>query len=498
MTTKTKKPLFVVTYVIALVCLLLGLLLPLYDGKMLVTQLYTALKEILGQDVNFSGTLDVNFFGLFTLDIGALAVLLYAVITVVGVFLLIPVLAGKKGKAATVCPVIVEVAAAVVLFIAIFNSIGSSAIEPGIFYPRLALVIAAGGTVLMLIIQQIAKYKSSGVAKLIMVILGLIGVAALLDLTVLSFYKAEYGSINGLFAVSETGVVYSGYDIINVFIQKAFCTDAAVSSASIIGYIANATTEMLGTSTAAVLAFYFASAAIIVVIFNFIADLISLGCKSTKGGLIFDVIRYVVAAVAAVVAMILLFIAQNTATPGLLLYVITAISVIAAIVSIVRAAVYKPAKKEDECVEPEEESIDEAVEEPAQPEAIPAQATGDYTYVPVYPAAAPAPEPAPALVYTPSPATTPVVEQQVIYKVKEVYGGPTDSFISRLAESEKIEFAKLFIEKINGPYENIPDYVVGGDNKDFFASLFVYLGRFRPKLSDGLMNKIYSELNLLN
>ena len=61
-----------------------------------------------------------------------------------------------------------------------------------------------------------------------------------------------------------------------------------------------------------------------------------------------------------------------------------------------------------------------------------------------------------------------------------------------------IEFAKLFLEKINGSYANLPDYVVGGDNKEFFSSIFIYLGKFRSIISDGLMNKIYNELNLLN
>ena len=87
---------------------------------------------------------------------------------------------------------------------------------------------------------------------------------------------------------------------------------------------------------------------------------------------------------------------------------------------------------------------------------------------------------------------------EIVYTAKEVYHGPTDSFIARLTDSEKIEFAKLFLEKINGPYANIPDYVIGGDNKEFFSSLFIYLGKFRPLISDGLMNKIYEELNLLN
>ncbi|MCD8040663.1 MAG: hypothetical protein LUF82_04015, partial [Clostridia bacterium] len=138
-------------------------------------------------------------------------------------------------------------------------------------------------------------------------------------------------------------------------------------------------------------------------------------------------------------------------------------------------------------------------------------------YIPVYPMNfAPAPAPAPAMVYIPvypmnfapapvaagygyppAPAPAPAAPESV-YKVKQVYCGPTDDFILKLEESEKIEFAKLFIEKVNGDYDNIPDYIVGGNNKAFFSALFIYLSQFRPLMSSGLMNKIYDELNLLN
>ena len=44
---------------------------------------------------------------------------------------------------------------------------------------------------------------------------------------------------------------------------------------------------------------------------------------------------------------------------------------------------------------------------------------------------------------------------------------------------------------------SIPDYKVGGDNKKFFSVAFIYLGRIRGLVSDGLLNKMYKELNLL-
>ena len=96
----------------------------------------------------------------------------------------------------------------------------------------------------------------------------------------------------------------------------------------------------------------------------------------------------------------------------------------------------------------------------------------------------------------------PPVEEQPpkepqVYTINTIYGGPTDEFISKLTNDERIEFAKTFIEKIKGNLGTIPDYVVGGNNKKFFSSVFIYLGRIRGMVSDGLLNKMYKELNIL-
>ena len=90
----------------------------------------------------------------------------------------------------------------------------------------------------------------------------------------------------------------------------------------------------------------------------------------------------------------------------------------------------------------------------------------------------------------------PAKEPQV-YTIDTIYAGPTDDFIHKLSNDERIEFAKTFIEKVRGNLGTIPDYVVGGNNKKFFSGVFIYLGRIRGMVSDGLLNKMYKELNLL-
>lgn len=93
----------------------------------------------------------------------------------------------------------------------------------------------------------------------------------------------------------------------------------------------------------------------------------------------------------------------------------------------------------------------------------------------------------------PAPAPQPVHE--AVYNLR--YGGPTDAFINKLTNDERIEFAMTFIEKKKGDITNLPEYVIGGDNRKFFNSVFIYLGRLRGLISDGLLNKMFKELNMM-
>ncbi len=67
-----------------------------------------------------------------------------------------------------------------------------------------------------------------------------------------------------------------------------------------------------------------------------------------------------------------------------------------------------------------------------------------------------------------------------------------DPFIATLEGEERNQFTELFILKVKGTFPELPDYVVGGDNKAFFNKFFIYLGQYRDRVPDGLMAKIYS------
>ena len=66
-----------------------------------------------------------------------------------------------------------------------------------------------------------------------------------------------------------------------------------------------------------------------------------------------------------------------------------------------------------------------------------------------------------------------------------------DPFIAILDNEERKQFTELFILKWKGIMPEIPDYVVGGDNDEFFRKLFIYLGQYRDRIPDSLLAKIY-------
>ncbi len=76
--------------------------------------------------------------------------------------------------------------------------------------------------------------------------------------------------------------------------------------------------------------------------------------------------------------------------------------------------------------------------------------------------------------------------------VASLLGNGFDAFLITLSEKEKNEFIDLYVLKCKGIMPEIPGYVVGGDNKDFFNKVFIYLGQYREKIPGDLLAKMYS------
>ncbi len=499
---QSNKYLSLATYCVALVCLLLGLLLPVFDGEMLCTMLPEAFCDVFGITMNNTvGNPLTTSFPLYIsgienpYDLMPVVIMLYAIITVVGVILLIPVIASKKtSKTAAVCAYFVEVIAAIVLFaFALMDVVNYTQYpELGVDWHRCVTGLAFGGTLLMLAIQCVGNKKGSGVIKVVAALLSAITVFALLSVIVL--FKLNTTQI------ADVGLGFTGTTDGLSFLYKFLFLEVGIDGLPAL----EAAAEII------------LCAALLLIIINFAIEIINMAAKSSKRGLIFDVVRYTLEAVMLAVAAVLYYVSESLEAPGLLIYSAIVIAVILAVISIVRSVVCKTVKESNATIPAAEYYYDDTVTPVEAPAPTPAPVVVEVPAPVVVEVPAPvvvaAPAPAPVVAETPAPvvaeATVPAtVTQQnvyvapaheVVYKAKEVYLGPIDSFIIKLTDSEKIEFAKLFIEKINGSYANIPDYVVAGDNKEFFASIFIHLGKFRTIFSDGLMHKIYEEHHLLN
>ena len=158
----------------------------------------------------------------------------------------------------------------------------------------------------------------------------------------------------------------------------------------------------------------------------------------------------------------------------------------------------------------------------------PKMVSQDDTFAIEQPEEAPAPAPAPAVANDADPvATIELMEGYRVEEYAEAYpyeGGPVegvelaeevnptfipkgqvstggydfyncqsfDPFIASLNNEERNQFTEIFILKYKGVMPEIPDYVVGGDNREFFRKIFIYLGQYRDRIPNELLNKIYA------
>ena len=612
----TKKLTVIITYTVAVVCLLLGLLLPFYHGKgvdgMLVMQLPKALGIMFATKIDLGNAFVPSFlvplFGIekVVLDATAYAVVLYAVITLFALLAFIPMgLTFKKGgKVTRILAYVIEIAAVLVLSVYLIASMEYALIEQAA-QQQLNMWIAFGGTLLMLIIQCFVNKngKTAGV-KFILLLLSGIAICSLYSfyLATPKFNELWSNAADKLNCSPDLYSMLSGMDHVNavfatnfVDVLKEFST-AADKTMVILGAIVGVFTLL-----------------------NFFIDVIGLSTNGKRKGLIFNTVRYGIPFLAALCLFITVAVAKETEGLALsLLFIIIAIELainlgilLAAVVKEKKqAAKEKPvtaeqqleyavndyanferkSKKKSKPV-PAAQEVPDYSEEPAPaPEPNPynnpyanpyaqpfgsdqpsylnpfGEAKFETKQTEIQPAPEPEPDPEPeppvrkrpepsydptlgypedylkpAPEYKPpvqeynpvqdyrnyqpvqdyQPAKQPVKKEEPkdepavhnvysnyppvpekeqpaerVYKVNTVYQGPTDEFLRKLTNDEKIEFAMIFIEKSKGEIGRVPEYAIGGDNKKFFNSVFIYLGRIRGIISDGLLNKMYKEINM--
>ena len=512
-----------VTYIIALIALLLGLFLPwgpypAAEGAGVMDaswafQLPQALKaavpieavaNLIG-DVGsaFTYSLPITLNGLiptselmpFGYDLGALFTLLYALVVLAGIIALIPAIvstASKKSKKNVALNAASFIEVLAFLFVSFFVLVQLSTFTLGTggegYQWSWPLLGAFGGTFLMMVIQSLIYKKGSGVFKFILLLLSSLALMfAVYDVSAIIPQLEEplsqlIGKTEGLF----DGKLYNLNDASMIGIVPVlllFCggKDAITTALNAMSVLEQ--TLFICTLILALLA-----------IINFLLDAMGL-CKTTKRYmLVSNLIRYVLEFVAVALVIVLPFFMKNDAgeqiaVTGLMSLVIAVLALVALILNIIRLVRFdkknKKAKKAAKTVVAGTGAVAGGTAKglPAPAAATPAETYEDKPYVYTPP------------VYAAKEEKKTDGEPEVYSPV--LYNGPTDEFINTLSNEQKIEFSRVFLERQNGNLTFIPDYVVSSKNTKFFNNVFIYFARLRSLVSNGLLNKMYEYCNLM-
>lgn len=461
-----------ITYAVAVVFLVFGLTVPLQIGsftgggvdfsKMPLMQFTGALTALGVPGISFGSPLEPVFgfspslFGT-SFNFGAVLLILYALVTVAAVIALIPVcVAKKKSRSVRKVVAVMELIALTALLPLCALAFAKPAAEWNI-----SVFAAAAVTVIMLIVQSIVYFGKSGVIKTVTFLLSSValffGVANAADN--LPFLSEPLNNfiylIKGSRPFETTAGLYllNGKVIFGSTLIRAVLTDPA----------------SLAWNVGAAIVNYMALSLSLLVCLNMFLNLLGLGKSTNRFTVNANVARYIIEFALLVAVYIALF--ATGGSFGFALYILTIIALAQLIIAFARYLRYKSVLKRAEDAD-EDADVADADEEYEFGDAAPASGTR-----------APAANPPGAVVET----------RDVVYNVNTIYNGPSDGFIRKLTNEEKVEFARVFLERSSGSLTMIPDYIVGGENSKFFSSIFIYLASVRNIVTDGLMNKLYEE-----
>lgn len=540
------KILTIVTYSIALLCMLLGIFLPLFvlvpGGKavdnMLLKHVPGAFNALLSPFIKKNIIpipegffIDYPVYESFSSEI--LALVVYLITCLLGIFMLIPVLLGDRNKnTSAACAYVIEVLAALSSGYYLFSVLRFY--EWGNAWPVYNFVIVFGGSVLMLAIQSVYNKGGLGVTKIILMVLS--GLLFLFLTTLLPTIPALgkiFDSLSKMLGSGETAAFANGTDY-----------TVGIMGLNFLDVLKLKTENTLVEKLFVIICGLF----VCTCSFNFAYDVfeLSVGSKYDKQGVfnqnkpmsVIAILRYALALVLAAASVALLLVSKDV-YPGVYLYITTLIILIQLIFALVRAGVLaskrKKAVKADEiAVKPEHAPVfdyqpvfdDEEPEYDEDVERItietPVYQEKEYVYTKPVPIFQSVEQPeyeedyyevpdydeeqyeedsddnddgAEQLVIpgTPEPEVK-TEERTFVYNYKAVYNGPTDSFMDTLTDTEKIEFVQIFVEKTRGAIKGVPDYMIGMDNSDFFPAVFIHINRAREMVSTHLLEKMYKQL----
>lgn len=201
-----------------------------------------------------------------------------------------------------------------------------------------------------------------------------------------------------------------------------------------------------------------------------------------KKGLALDLIRYIVQ---LIVGGVLCYVAFTASAADNMLLIYAGVAAVVSLLQIIICACQMKSGKPKKAVEEIA-----PVEQPA-PAPVPEYTVEEYAEALPY-EGGPVEGVEIAQEVNPTFEENPIEPVQVNTAGYDFYNSKSfDPFIAILNGEERNQFTELFILKYKGVMPEIPDYQVGGDNKEFFRKLFIYLGQYRDRIPDGLLSKIY-------
>lgn len=499
------------TYLIALLCLIAGLALPLnfefgsYLDNTLFWQLPAAVNTVIGKEVLtfgaplFMASHPVAIWGALKFDLGAYLTLLYALFTVLGIIFLIFVLASKKPASALGKASFIEGFALLFLLPLIYIQLLVASVA-GSAYPWKAyapVFIAAGGTLLMVIIQAFAYKKSSGVMKFIMFLFS--GVALIACIYPVTYLIPALG--NPLKSLAD--MLGDKFTALGLYGNEEIYGISLISILFHTNYWSALEGELMDK-----ILMISALALALLAIINFTFDTLGLAKRTKKYMLTLNVIRYLLELLALIAVVGLAFYRKQAL--GVTLLLLAVLVLLQFIINCVRVSSYAKRKKAELARQRKQQKIEKQQQlygrtstkgytgdaaaannyfQTADERRAASQAAREQRQKERQEQRDKAKAERDAKIQAeqkPAPANS-----EEFYNVTQIYKGPTDEFIKELTNDEKIEFAKVFLERRDDVMSEIPEYIIGGNNEKFFSSIFIYYGRLCDRISGTLMNKIY-------
>lgn len=370
---KNRKIVTVITYSIALLCMLAGLFVPLFgtagEGVKIIDRMY--FKYVIGvfNALLFpfakKNVINLPADGFFVplmpfqdptkFSSAALALTVFAIVCVLGLIMLIPVLAGNSAKrTSAVCAYAVELLA--LLSSGWFVFFALTEFAWGTSWIAYNFVITFCGVLLVMMIQSIYNKGGLGVTKIILFILSALIFFFLINVSILPEGAGKvFSSLSKAFGSGEAAAFVNG----SLF-------EVGINGTEFIDLLKTPELQLMDKILCIVCGILTCMC-----LFNFAFDALEIvtGSKYDKEGVINDnkpmnviaIIRYVLALLLAIGVIVLALIAKEK-KPGIFLYIVTLLIAIQLIFAIVRAAVLaSKRRKATQKAEDEEDAEDAPV-----------------------------------------------------------------------------------------------------------------------------------------